>query len=138
MGKQEFVNAVEEQVALLNEGKPLLAFDRFFAAEGVMHANGIVFAKSAIEGRKKQEPYINSATSIYGSIVDLVVSEENEICAFRNQTSFDSSDGEKHQIDGICWQRWQNGKIVEERYFDGDEMHKKLSSGILRSPEKFK
>ncbi len=138
MQKQEFVDGVEKQIALLNEGKPLEAFDQFFAVEGVMYANGIVFAKNAAEGRKKQEPYINSAASIHGSIVDLVVSEENNICAFRNQTSFVSSDGEEHQIDGICWQHWQNGKIVEERYFDGDEMHKKLGCGILRWPEKFK
>lgn len=137
MVKNQFKKDIEEQIALLNEGKPLEAFDQFFAAEGVMYANGDVFANDAIEGRRKQEQYINSATSILGKIVDLVVSEKTEICAFRNRTSFVVSGGKKHQIDGICWQRWQNGKIVEERYFDGNEMQTMLEIGILSSPEKF-
>ncbi len=136
MAEQAFVKKVKAQIALLNEGKPLEAFDQFFSAKGVMFANGVMFAKNAAEGRQKQEPYINSATSIFGNVVDLVVSEENEICAFRNRTSFVASDGERHQIDGVCWQRWQSGKIVEERYFDGDEMHRMLNNGILTSPEK--
>jgi hypothetical protein len=131
-----FLKNVEAQIALLDQGKPLEAFDQFFAANGVMYANGEIFAKDAAEGRRKQEPYMNSATSILGSIVDLVVSSEREICAFRNRTSFVVAAGKKHQIDGICWQRWQNGKIVEERYFDGSEMQKMLDAGILSSPEK--
>lgn len=131
-----FLKNVEAQIALLDQGKPLEAFDQFFAANGVMYANGEIFAKDAAEGRRKQEPYMTSATSILGSIVDLVVSSEWEICAFRNRTSFVVSAGKKHQIDGICWQRWQNGKIVEERYFDGSEMQKMLDAGILSSPEK--
>lgn len=128
---------VEEQIALLNDSKPLAAFDRYFATDGVMHANGKIFAHNAAEGRRKQEPYINSAETIIGNIVDLVVSEENGICAFRNRTSFVAAGGKKHQIDGVCWQRWLDGKIVEERYFDGDEMRKMLRLGILTSPEKF-
>lgn len=136
MAKQAFVEDVEAQIALLNEGKPLEAFDQFFSANGVMYANGVIFAENAVEGRQKQEPYINSATSIFGNVVDLVVSEENEICAFRNRTSFVASDEETHQIDGVCWQRWQGGKIVEERYFDDNEMRRMLNNGILRSPEK--
>ncbi len=132
-----FRMSVDGQIALLNDGQPLEAFDRYFAADGVMYANGKIFARNAAEGRKKQEPYIATATSITGHIVDLVVSEEKEICAFRNRSSFENSDGKKHQIDGICWQRWLDGKIMEERYFDGGEMQKMLNIGILTSPEKF-
>lgn len=124
------------QIALLNEGKPLEAFEQYFAPDGVMYANGKIFARDASEGRRKQEPYINSATSISGSIVDLIMSEEKEICAFRNRSTFVAPDGKKHQIDGVCWQRWFAGKVVEERYFDGDEMQKMLNIGILTSPEK--
>jgi hypothetical protein len=128
---------VEEQIALLNGGKPLEAFDQFFATDGVMYANGEVFARGAVAGRKKQEPYIASAEEIVGNIVDLVVSEGKGVCAFRNRTFFTTTDGEKHQIDGVCWQRWLDGKIVEERYFDGDEMRRMLHAGILTSPEDF-
>jgi hypothetical protein len=129
---------VDEQIALLNDGKPLEAFDKYFAAEGVMFANGEIFATNAAEGRSKQEPFITSATSICGKIVDLIVLEEKGVCVFRNRSSFVDSGGKKHQIDGVCWQRWLEGKIVEERYFYGGEMQKMLSMGILTSPEKVK
>ena len=101
-----------------------------------MYANGEIFARGAAEGRKKQEPYITSAETVAGNIVDLVVSEENEICAFRNLTSFVTPDGKRHQIDGVCWQRWLGGRIVEERYFDGEAMQRVLQAGILTSPER--
>lgn len=131
----QFRMHVDAQVALLNDGKPLEAFDRYFAIDGIMYANDEVFARNAAEGRRKQEPYINSAETITGNIVDLVVSEEKGICAFRNRTSFVTKGGKTHQIDGVCWQRWLDGKIAEERYFDGDEMQKMLRMGILTSPE---
>lgn len=136
MAGNQFQASVDGQIVLLNDGQPLEAFDRYFAADGVMYANGEIFARNAAEGRRKQEPYIASAASITGNIVDLVVSEENQICAFRNRSSFVTSGGKTHQIDGLCWQRWLDGKIVEERYFDGDEMQKMLNVGILTSPEK--
>jgi hypothetical protein len=128
---------VEAQIALLNDGNPLEAFDQYFATDGVMYANGEIFAGNAAEGRSKQEPYIAAAASITGKIVDLILSEDKAICAFRNRSSFVTTSGEKHQIDGLCWQRWHDGRIVEERYFDGDAMQKMLKLGILASPEKF-
>jgi len=131
-----FRTCVEGHIALLNDGKPLEAFDRYFSPDGVMYANGEVFARGAAEGRKKQEPYITSAETVAGNIVDLVVSEENEICAFRNRASFVTSNGKRHQIDGVCWQRWLGGRIVEERYFDGEAMQQVLQAGILTLPEK--
>ena len=136
MARDTFRKNVEGQIALLKDGKPLEAFDRFFAADGVMFANGEVFAHGAAEGRKKQEPYINAAETVTGNIVDLIVSEETEVCAFRNRTSFVTSCGKKHQIDGVCWQFWRDGMIAEERYFDGESMQQMLHRGILTSPER--
>ena len=78
---------------------------------------------------------IASAEKIVGNIVDLVVAEDQAICAFRNRTSFVISDGKTFQIDGVCWQRWLDGKVMEERYYDGDHMQKVLKLGILTSPD---
>lgn len=126
---------VNQQIALLNEGKPLDAFDQFFDISGVMYANGEIFASSAQEGRQKQEPYIRAAASIDGNITDVKILISKEICVFRNQSSFVTGDGSKHQIDGLCWQHWQNGKITEEQYFDGDRMSNHIANGVLDQPE---
>lgn len=135
MRTDQFRAQVEGQITLLNDGKPLEAFDQYFARDGVMYANGEIFASDAAQARKKQEPFIASAEKIEGKIVDLVVSGEKAICAFRNRTSFVKSDGRNFQIDGVCWQRWHGGKIVEERYYDGEAMAQMLRRGILTSPE---
>ncbi|WP_162946675.1 hypothetical protein [Ruegeria sp. EL01] len=133
-----FAELVEQQVQMLSAGRPLDAFDRFFASAGKMYANDEIFAKDANEGRRKQEPFIASAKAIRGVIVDLHISEANEICVFRNQTSFEASDGRWHQIDGLCWQQWCNGRISEERYYDGEKMRDLISIGILSTPEAFR
>jgi hypothetical protein len=130
-----FTEHVHSQIALLVAGKPLEAFDQFFASDGMMFANGELFAGSAAEGRKKQEPYILAAKSILGVVDDLIIMEDQEICAFRNKTSFITNDDMQHRIDGLCWQRWRNGRIVEERYFDGEHMQSVISAGILQKPD---
>ncbi|HAT87978.1 MAG TPA: hypothetical protein DCS30_19815 [Rhizobiales bacterium] len=137
MTSEQFQTHVKEQIALLNEGKPLEAFDRYFASDGIMFANGLVFATGAKACREKQEPYIASARSIDGRILDLVISPEKSVCAFRNRTSFTTHEGKTFQIDGVCWQRWQDDKIIEEHYFEGEEMHKMIHRGILKSPQNF-
>lgn len=136
MASDLFRMNVEGQIALLNDGNPLEAFDRYYATDGVMYANGEVFARGAVEGRKKQEPYISAAETVTGNIVDLVVSEVKEICSFRNRSSFVTFSGKEHQIDGVCWQLWREATIAEERYFDGESMQQMLRRGILTSPEK--
>lgn len=125
-----------QQIALLEAGQPLEAFDKFFAADGIMYANDAVFARSAEEGHRKQAPYVGAAMSINGQIVDLRLAEAAQICVFRNRTSFVTADGQTHQIDGLCWQRWNNGRIVEERYYDGALMDQLLADGILANPQK--
>lgn len=130
-----FHDSVNLQVDLLQAGRPLEAFDRFFAADGVMYANDEVFARGAEEGRRKQEPFISLAKSMTGSIVELSISDTYEICTFRNRTSFVTQDDVAHQIDGLCWQRWSDGRIVEERYYDGDNMRRVISEGLLAKPD---
>lgn len=135
MAKLTFVQSVNSQIALLVAGKPLEAFDQFFAPLGVMYANDELFAKNAAEARKKQEAYILAAKSILGAIECLIIMEQQEICAFRNKTSFVTGDGSRHNINGLCWQKWQNGKIIEERYFEGERMQALISDGILQQPD---
>lgn len=130
-----FYDSVTLQIEILQSGEPLEAFDRFFAADGVMYANDIVFARGAKEARHKQETYILSAKSISGLIVGLCTSDVHETCVFQNKTSFTASDDVVHQIDGLCWQKWHGGQIVEERYYDGEQMQQLLSTGILSDPD---
>lgn len=122
------------QIDLLVSGKPLAAFDKFFGRHGLMFANDTLFASGAQEARAKQEPFINSATSIEGKIVDFIIDDEKSLCAFRNLTSFTNKEGAAHQINGLVWQQWKNGTIEEERYYDGKLMKQRIAEGILKAP----
>ncbi|WIY24489.1 hypothetical protein [Parasedimentitalea psychrophila] len=133
-----FEDRVLAQVELLGAGLPLEAFDVCFSASGLMFANDVLFASSAEEGRKKQEPFISAATSIHGLITDLRIHVASETCVFRNKSSFGTGVGATHQIDGLCWQKWIDGRISEERYYDGRLMCKMIADGILSAPEELK
>ncbi len=131
MESKGFVNAVDAQIELLRDGKPLEAFDRFFDPSVKMFANDVLFANGAVAGRAKQEPFISAAQSIMGKIEDLVIDEVRGLCAFRNLSSFVDGEGNKRQIDGLSLQRWDGDKIIEERYYDGEAMKALLEGGLL-------
>jgi len=134
MTQSHFETCVALQIALLNAGKPLEAFDRFFAPSGLMFANDELFANCAEVGRKKQELFISAATSITGRITDLKSLVSEEVCVFKNKSMFSTADGAVHHIDGLCWQNWSQGQIIQERYYDGDRMNALIANGILLDP----
>jgi len=127
----DFQAAVTDEIALLNAGKPLEAFDRYFDDDGVMLVNDETFGTGKAECRAKQETFIFEASSIIGNITHCAVDVEDEICVFRNRTTFVDETGQPKEMDGLHWQRWSNGKIVEERYYRGEAMEQKLAEGIL-------
>lgn len=132
MESNSFVAATNKQIELLRDGKPLEAFDVFFASTVQMFANDVLFADGAVEGRTKQEPFISAAQSIIGKVEDVVIDEARGLCAFRNLSQFVDGAGVVQQIDGLCWQRWDDGKVVEERYYDGAMMNVLLKDGLLQ------
>ena len=133
MNHTHFATQVEKEVSLLAHGKPLEALEYCFAADGKMYANDLLFAQGLDEARKKQEGYILAASEIAGKITDLFVDEATQLCVFRNRTSF-VTDGQTHQINGLVWQQWKEGKVAVERYYDGDMMHNLIERGVLLNP----
>ena len=129
-----FTDIVAAQIDLLRAGRPLAAFDAFFADDVVMIANDVLFASGKAEGRAKQEPFISAATAINGRISDVHVVAVAEICVFRNRTSFTDTRGLENQIDGLSWQKWRDGRVVLERYYDGALMQAWLAKGVLDQP----
>ena len=121
-----FIERVNGQIELLQKGCPLDAIDQYFSNEIVMYDNDSIFARGKEESRKKQEPYILAAKSIVGDIQDLVLEEKLQTVIFRNRSCFINLDDKKVQIDGLCWQRWLGGYVVEERYYSGLLMEQKI------------
>lgn len=95
--RKTFVDAVQGQIALLLKGKPLEAFDAYYQPYVKMFANDVLFASSAAEGRRKQEPFITAAMSIFGEVTDLNIADRRQVCVFRNRTRFTTADNTEHQ-----------------------------------------
>ena len=127
----DFESAVRDQMALLMQGEPLEAFDTYFDDDGVMYDNDELFGTGKVECRAKQAVFIEKAQDIIGNVTHCSVDLEQNVCVFRNQNTFVTDEGEAGQTDGIHWQRWHNGKIVEERYYQGDMMAQRASEGML-------
>jgi len=136
MSPSPFEDSVLGQIQLLASGQPLAALEQYFAPNGLMYSNDQLFASGSEQARQKQERYILAAQTIAGRIEDLKTDVGREICVFRNRSSFVLGDGSEHQIDGLCWQQWAEGKVQIERYFDGETMAKQLLNGILQDPAK--
>lgn len=134
----DFRAAVNDQVSLLDAGDPLGAFDRYFADDGVMLDNDVVFGRGKAECRAKQEPFISAAKTIHGSIARCTIDDARQVCVLHNKSTFVTKDGKPMQIDGLHWQRWADGKIVEERYYGGEVMQQRIVGGILERPGELK
>lgn len=125
---------VQEQVKLLQEGKVLEALDRFFAKDGVMYSNSVLFAQGYLRCRQMQEPFLAAATNIRAEITDVFLDPSKQLCTFRNLTKFDGPDGKTRQIDGLHIQQWQAERMVCEWYYNGEPMDELLAMGVLRDP----
>ncbi|MBL4633015.1 MAG: nuclear transport factor 2 family protein [Kofleriaceae bacterium] len=129
------LETVRRQVELLNAGRPLDAFDLCFADDGIMYDNDEVFAVGKQACRAKQEPFILAAQSIEGNITRCTLDIATGVSVLRNQTSFVGADGRSTAIGGIHVQRWENGKIVEERYYRDAMAEEKCSTDIFCGEE---
>ncbi len=117
---------VEKQVALLNEGKVLEAFDEFYANDCLMYHNDTLFSSNKQESRKKQEPFISPCTSIRGNISKHVVRNKN-ISVLHNETSFTHPEYGDNKINGVSVQHWEDGLIVKEYYYQDEMLEEKLT-----------
>lgn len=123
---QTFENRVEQEINLLNNGKPLEAFNECYSDNVLMYDNDSLFAQNKTEGFSKQEPFISAALEIHGKITDLIVDAINQTVVFRNRTSFIAQDNNRVQIDGLCRQVWKDGWVVEERYYSGESLPEQI------------
>jgi hypothetical protein len=131
-----FVERFYLQIAALEGGEPLRAFDEFTADNLVMYDNDVVFAATKAEGRAKQLPFFEAALSISGRIEKVAMREGADdptsgIAVFLNRSSFVTGHDKSVQIEGLVWQRWQDSAVIEERYYRDDLKAQKIEAGIL-------
>ncbi|SMY06695.1 hypothetical protein [Flavimaricola marinus] len=130
-----FRDCVISQIDLLSEGKALEAFDQFFSDNVTLYDNGTLIASNAHDGRALQAKTLRSASDIKGSIPDLTIADDTEICVFRDHSSYAGKGKDRHQTNRLVWQKWRDGKVIQQQTFDGTKMETLIEGGILKSPD---
>lgn len=130
----DFVESVQKQIILLREGLVREVLDHFFAEQGLMYSNGVLFGTGRKQCKQRQEPFLAAASNVCADIKEVSVDADKQLCAFRNRSKFDGPDGVERHIDGLHVQQWQDGLIGCEWYFNGEPMEELLEAGILSNP----
>ncbi len=133
----DFEAAVRDLIALLDDGEPLAAIDRYFADDCVVLDNDEPVGHGKDECRANQEGAMAGSKIILGNITNCAMDVEDEICVFRNRSTLVNEAGEETHLDAIHWQRWSDGKIVEERCYRGAMMADKIAQGMLDQGDDF-
>ncbi|MBD0337061.1 MAG: nuclear transport factor 2 family protein [Cyanobacteria bacterium Co-bin13] len=110
--------AFEDIKELFLQGKALEAFDKYYADTVVMQENEAPATIGKAENRQREEEFFGKVTELRGIEFkgvafgdDLVISEW-----YYDYTHADWGDRRYHQV---SVQRWQNGKVVHERFYYG-------------------
>jgi hypothetical protein len=136
LDRSEFESLVLGQIELLRAGKPLEAFDKFYDNDVVMFDNDKVFATDKKTARELQAGFMNSARAIQGEVSKYAIFPDAAISVLHNTTRFVDADGKKHKINGIHWQSWRDGLIIEERYFRDNVVEQLTEEGIFDRPNR--
>jgi len=112
---------VKRQIELIEDGKPLEAFKKFFSDKVIMNNNDVVFAKSKKEGIELQSEFFKNIsefkTKVYYS--NLV----NEISTIAINYSFINIDKKSVNFKGIHRQKWEDGFIITEDFYTGEYLN---------------
>ena len=108
---------IKMQIALIENGKPLESFAKFFSDTVIMQNNNTVFASNKKDGMEIQVNFFKSITNFkaivyYSSIKDWV-------STLGIRYSFMNSEKEQVRFEGIHKQKWEDGLNNYRRFLYG-------------------
>lgn len=114
------METIKENVAALNEmilqGEILAAFDKFYADNVVMQENMNEPVQGKAANRLNEEAFVNGITEFRGARVKEVIYND-DLAVVQWHFDFDHRDWGTRNYDQLSVQRWQNGKIVYEKFY---------------------
>lgn len=112
----EIENKVRELISLVEEGKSLEAFDKFYHEDLVMQENDTEPRVGKAVNRKFEEWFIANVEAIreYRSTGYLVGSN---VSAISWKVDIDHKEWGKVNMTEINLQEWKDGKIIKETFF---------------------
>ncbi|MGD1843538.1 MAG: SnoaL-like domain-containing protein [Thermonemataceae bacterium] len=102
---------------LLGQGKLLDAFDKYYGENVVMtEPTGTRTGKA--ECRQYEENFLGMIKEFHGLDVKAITSdEENGVVMHETVMDVTFQDGSRKQMEQVGVQKWEDGKIVHERFY---------------------
>ena len=109
-------NLVEDLAKMISEGKILEAFDKYYSDNVSMQENEEAPRLGKVANRKYEEAFVNGIAEVHDSkILGIAVGDNySTIESYMDVTHKDWGRVARTQV---AVQRWQNGKIVTEKFY---------------------
>ena len=105
---------VLDLIALVESGRMLEAFERYYANDVAMQENVSAPTVGFDANYARESAFYGSLREAKFTPVSIVV--EGDRAAINWIFDYTTGDGQRYRMDEIAVQTWRNGKIVHERY----------------------
>lgn len=106
----------DELNQMILSGKPMEAFEKFYADDVEMQENADPPAKGKDVNRKREEEFFSSVEQFHGAeVLSSGVGDNVTFSEWVMDVSFKG--GQRMKLEQVAVRRWRDGKIAKERFY---------------------
>lgn len=111
---------VDELIGYINQGKILEAMHEFYADSVEMRENSLPPTKGLAANIEREKQFLSTVKEWHWTTWQAkAVNEDDGVAILEYAFQFTNTDGQRITYEQATVQRWQNGKIVSERFYHG-------------------
>lgn len=108
-------NSVSELVEMVEEGRILEAYEKFYAENVAMRENTGAPVVGKAENRDREIATLSTVREVHENRADFVaIDGDRAVIGWKFE--FTNIEGTRLRLDQIAVQTWENGQIVDERF----------------------
>lgn len=111
---------VDELIGYINQGKILEAMHEFYADSVEMRENSLPPTKGLAANIEREKQFLSTVKEWHWTTWQAkAVNEDDGVAILEYAFQFTNTEGQRITYEQATVQRWQNGKIVSERFYHG-------------------
>jgi len=104
--------------SMMNEGKLLEAFDKYYHNDVVMQEAGQEPRVGKVVNRAYEENFVGMVQEIHGGGINAITSDEEKgIVMIENWMDMTFKDGNRVKMEQVNVQKWEGDQIVHEKFY---------------------
>jgi hypothetical protein len=114
----DLLSSINDLNQMVLEGKAMEAFEKYYADNCTMQENGQEPTVGKDANRKREEEFFSKITEFRGAEV-LNVAANGNVTMVEWKFDYTHADWGERKYNQVAVQTWENGQIVEEKYYYG-------------------